>query len=823
MASGGTRLEVLALLALAFAAPRTASAQVGSEARDAAAAESSVTPPKLSKFVPAVYPPDAQEKGLEAAVVLALDIDAAGKVTAAEVVEPAGNGFDEAARAAAAQFEFEPAHRQGRPVKSRILYRYEFRFEPPPEPAPPAPSSMGGRVLDASGEQPLAGALVRLQRQGTLVAERVTGTDGNFDFRDLPAGDYELAITAAGFLPISLTETLGAEERLSATYRLEMPSTEQGVNIVVHGTRPRREVTRRPISRRELSRIPGTSGDALRAIQNLPGVARPPSLSGLLVVRGNAEMTTPVFVDGLWLPNVYHFGGLSSVVPTEMIDEINFYPGNFSVRYGRALAGVVDAHLRETRDDNRYHGLLQVDLVDVRGLLEGPIPGVEGWNFIGGFRRSHVDAWLTPLLEDRDTQIEAAPVYYDYQFLIDTRPTPRSYLRLGVVGADDRFRVVDSSSATGGRIDSLDSSWGLGLLYNNALGDRLSLDLSLTMARLHQRFELSTIKADTVAYGTIARGELAWGMWERAKLRVGYDVLFAPYTLEGQVPDDPGPNAPEVGSFVTTPVRRFDESGVFLQPAVYAEFELAPSSRLEVVSGVRLDYTHETGRYDVSPRLTARYELVQGSPSTALKAGSGLFHQPPGLAEVTLSEEHSLRSMRAFQNSLGVEQELSEQVELSVEGFFNLLDGLVSRHSDDSGALVYDNAGTGRIFGAEMMLRYKADERFFGWLSYTLSRSERTWIPGEPSRLFYLDQTHILTALASVDLGRGWEIGGRFRYVSGNLYTPCHGGIFSSISSEYLCLNGPINSERLPPFHQLDVRVDKRWVFPGFTLGRTWI
>ena len=66
-------------------------------------------------------------------------------------------------------------------------------------------------------------------------------------------------------------------------------------------------MTRRTVTRKELSLVPGTSGDALRALQNLPGVARPPALSGLLVVRGNADQTTPVFIDGLWLPNVYHF------------------------------------------------------------------------------------------------------------------------------------------------------------------------------------------------------------------------------------------------------------------------------------------------------------------------------------------------------------------------------------------------------------------------------------------------------------------------------------------------------------------------------------
>jgi hypothetical protein len=239
-----------------------------------------------------------------------------------------------------------------------------------------------------------------------------------------------------------------------------------------------------------------------------------------------------------------------------------------------------------------------------------------------------------------------------------------------------------------------------------------------------------------------------------------------------------------------------------------------------VVSGVRADFTRETGRFDVSPRLTARYDVKPGFPKTTLKAGTGLFHQAPGLVDLVLKDEHTeLRSLRNFQNSVGVEQQLSQQVKLSAEGFFNLLDNLVSRQPGPDGALRYNNYGKGRIFGGEFLLRYEPDERFFGWISYTLSRSERTWVPGQPSRLFYLDQSHILTALGSYDLGRGWEIGLRFRYVSGNLYTPCYAGLFSSTGTSYLCRNGPLWSERLPPFHQLDLRVDKRWKIGDLALS----
>src|SRR5690606_12703080 len=127
-------------------------------------------------------------------------------------------------------------------------------------------------------------------------------------------------------------------EATEVVYRVSAETT--GIEIIVEGERPPREVTRRTIERREIDRIPGTSGDALRSLESLPGVARPPPFSGLLVVRGSAPEDTNAFFDGSLAPLVYHFGGLSSVVPTELLDRIDFYPGNFSARYGRVMGGI---------------------------------------------------------------------------------------------------------------------------------------------------------------------------------------------------------------------------------------------------------------------------------------------------------------------------------------------------------------------------------------------------------------------------------------------------------------------------------------------------
>ena len=89
------------------------------------AAKGQVTPPTIIHFEPSPYPPEAEKLGLEANVILQLDIDKDGKVTKATVTEPVGHGFDEAAVLAAQKFLFEPA-RRGTTLASTIL-----RLQPP--------------------------------------------------------------------------------------------------------------------------------------------------------------------------------------------------------------------------------------------------------------------------------------------------------------------------------------------------------------------------------------------------------------------------------------------------------------------------------------------------------------------------------------------------------------------------------------------------------------------------------------------------------------------------------------------------------------------
>lgn len=810
--------------------------------------------PKQTKFVEATYPPEAKAQGVTAAVVLFLDIDKTGKVTKAAVKEPAGHGFDEAAQAAAMGFEFEPATRDGVPIPVRIPYRYTFTItevEKPAETAPPTAGNLGGVVRIASAEAPLASAEVIVTGKDGTLRRTSTDADGKWSLPDLPPGLYQVKIAAEGFAPIDAQEEVVAGEATDVTYRLSPKS--EGIEVSVRAERPPREVTRRTIERREMSRVPGTSGDALRSIQSLPGVARPPGFAGLLIVRGSAPEDTQAFIDGSSVPLIYHFFGLSSAVPTELLDRIDFYPGNFSARYGNVMGGIVDVALRspdtECRGDygkqlekpknNCFHGLAQVDFIDTRLLVQGPLGG--GWTFAAGGRRSWFDTWLKPVLTAADAGVTTAPVYYDWQLIAENKPTAVSRVSLRFIGSDDRLKVLVSNPfaqdpAFGGNLSLGTNFYVAQAIYENELTRMVDLSSLVSVGHTGAAFAIGPAKFDLDIYPVNLREEFGFKLAHGFRLNTGLDFTLAPYHVFLRGPSPPRPGEVNQGPFSSRQFMTSDEASTAFRPAWYAEGEIQPNRRAQIVPGIRFDYARDTGHSNVSPRLNGRYDLRGGRAEddrpleerrlrTTIKGGIGVFHQPPQFQETNpVFGTPGLFANRAIHYSVGVEQELTRQIEVSIEGYYKDLDHLVSRTEVAGGTFRYGNDGAGYVVGMETLLKYKPDARFFGWVAYTLSRSVRRDRPDRPEHLFQYDQTHNLTLLGSYRLGRGWEMGARFRVISGPLSTPVLGppglpSLYAADAGAYTPLQGIAFSRRLPLFHQLDLRIDKAWQYRAFRLS----
>ena len=158
------------------------------------------------------------------------------------------------------------------------------------------------------------------------------------------------------------------------------------------------------------------------------------------------------------------------------------------------------------------------------------------------------------------------------------------------------------------------------------------------------------------------------------------------------------------------------------------------------------------------------------------------------------------------------------------------------------------------MYGLEVMLRHQLGKHFFGWIAYTLSRSERQSpvAPRDPALvsigdivpfsadginsnyrgvwdptqwfLFDKDQTHNLQLVASWKLPRRWDVGCRVRYVTGNPITPQLGFTnkqfeFDAARGRYVDIVGNLRSDRMGPFFQVDARVDKQWLYNSWTFS----
>jgi TonB family protein len=785
-----------------------------------------ITPPVLKKDEGARYPDQALRDKVRdpVEVVLVLTIDPQGKVTSATVEGAAGHGFDEVAIESAQKLEFQPAMRNGQPIAAKIRHKYTFT---------PPPARFTGRVTTQLRDTPLEGSTVTVESASGTKQNATAGPDGSWRIEGLPAGTYKITVEKPGYAPQTYEETLDPGTEARVDLRLSRPETPETApppssgleepveEVTVRGARPPREVTKRTLEQRELNRIPGTSGDALRAIQNLPGMARAPGIAGLLIVRGAAPQETGTYVDGTYVPIIYHFGGLSSVIPTEMLDHIDFYPGNFSTYFGRHTGGVIDVAVKDpsikkspksafgpAREGIR--GLVQTDLIDSRAVAQGPI-GSTGWNFAIAGRRSYVDVWLKPALEAAGSSVTTAPVYYDYQLMLQRDWDNKKHsVRFFFFGSDDRLEVLVRQVS--GSAPALTGSVGLGTAfyrmqarYVGKLSDDTDLRLVAAVGKDAVQFNLGDNFFNLSSYPVSGRAELAHKVATGVRNNTGIDILLQPYDIDLRLPPIPRPGEPPAGPFGSQPPLTFTESGALYRPALYDEVELTPFKGTRIIPGVRLDYTRENRSWDLQPRVVARQDITHEFPRTTLKGGVGRFANPPQPQETNpVFGVPGTRSIIANHYGFGAEQELTRQIEVSSEAFYRQYDGVIVQGAG--------NTGEGRAFGLETLVRYKPDKRFFGFLAYTLSRSVRRDAPNEPERLFNFDQTHILTAIGSYRLGGGWEIGLRFRLVSGNLRTPLAYGFFDANVGAYIPAQSfPPFGERNPMFHQLDLRLDKTW------------
>jgi TonB family protein len=833
--------------------------------------------PELLQGMDAPYPEAAKAEGRQGEVVLRITIDAAGRVALVEVLGSAGADLDWSAMGAVTNFVFSPAEIDGKPAPVAVEYRTVFElaevveevpieepeeefFEDELEEKPRGPRNLDGIVREAATKIPLEGVDVVVELAGSFdnpadgLVSAQSDEEGRFAFYGLPPGEHRITLAYSGYEPHFVVETIEPKQRTEVIVYL-VPSQGNAFETVIRERRAKKEVSKIALTREEVRRVPGTFGDPLRVIENLPGLARAPFVGGALIVRGANPQDSGVYFDGVDIPLLYHFGGLTSVVNAEFLEDINFYPGGFGSYYGRATAGIVDVTSRRLNLAN-YRGYAEVDLLDSGFFFGGPVKvgDLPTVTFAAAARRSYIDALLPIALDiiiGPDGQgVVATPVYWDYQVKAEVSPLPGNHFSLFAFGSDDDVKVI----VRGAGPNAPSINLGFKTTWHRLVGrweTRLPggirhfaqpyLGVNLANAELSSDLGLGVeFGVDSYTWGL--RDELRWAPVEEFEAAVGVDYIGTTFGAEINIPTP----FTEIGEFprvfprIVGTNQTIESSGLLNAGGFYSEMILRPFKFLQIVPGVRAesvlltnfpaelpDGTETDGSnvwlWNLDPRVTARLDVTR---STTLKGAFGVYRQPPdGQAVSAESGNPAALQPRALQYIIGIEQGLTDDINLDLQAYYTARDLLIQSTSEiiakgggEFDPIGFTNGGRGRTFGVEALLRHELTKYFYGWIAYTLSRSEIDLDENdEEFELTDFDQTHILTVVGQVNLPWEFTLGARFRAVTGSPSSKPVGSVHDLDTTNYGRISSPAGSVRLPWFHQLDIRVDRKWIFDSFS------
>lgn len=802
-------------------------------------AQGAFTPARLIESEPPLAPPLAP--GKEVWVELRLAVDAHGKVVRVEVTQSGGADFDAAATEAARSFVFAPATLDGRPIPVEVPYRAHFAgpLVAPPSPSPPPPEEIVsvvvqpliGQVLSKGERVPQANVRVIVDDG---VAHATTDADGRFRIDGLARGAHVVHFRGTDVRPTDEKIDMRVD---FPTRLVEFIAVKPRYLSRVRGRSALSDPVEQTVTSEEIKHIAGTQGDTLKAVQNLPGVARPPFNGGLLAVWGSPPGDTRVYADGVYIPTLYHFGGIRSTVNPSIVNTLTLLPGGYAVDHGRGLGGVVEMETRDPRSDG-IHGFVQADLVDGSGMVEGNIGRV--FSFAAGFRVSWLEFIIPAFAGDSDPS-RLDPKYWDYQLKLHFKASSRDTIDLFFFGSDDTLTFWLQPTEGLAHQFTQHTYFHRGVMrLQHRFGNGATLLIVPSVAidlpyQLDVNFGNATYTYANERVGWSVRAQAHVPLSRHLRLDAGIDYEGARYHFDARMN-------------LSGLVREGDVSGDFLgytQPdrssavaqdhMIFYNNSIAPfvaltitlfQQRLMVMPQLRLEsmifygYPLTSHRFTSAfllpePRLAARFKI---SSRVAVQASIGQYHQAPDSADFsTVFGNPALRPESAVHYVAGVEVKATATLHVELQGFYKDLRNLVVRKLQPNDPPL-DGGGVGRVYGAELLVRQELWRNFFGWISYTLMRSERIEHPGDPWRPFQYDQTHILTVLGSYKLPYGFQVGVRFRYATGNPYTPVVRAYYDVNSSVFIPLYGAPYSGRLPAFHQLDLRVDKTFAFNNWKL-----
>jgi hypothetical protein len=576
--------------------------------------------------------------------------------------------------------------------------------------------------------------------------------------------------------------------------------------------------------------------DLVRAVQLLPGVTTVGEGAQGFNVRGGSIDQNLILLDEAPVYNSSHLLGFFSVFNPDAVKDVKLYKGGIPAQFGGRISSILDVRMKEGNSKKlAVHG--GIGTIMSRFSIEGPLKKDKA-SFILAGRRSYIDILAQPFLSQSNQNSRL--YFYDLSGKINYRINDRNTVFASGYFGRDVLRFGDQFQFNWGNATGT-------VRWNHVFNQKLFLnttvfasnyDYALGVPSGNQEFNWTS---NIINHS--GKADLTWYLNPENTIQFGASVIrytFKPGAVTG------GQNS-IFGASALPDQRAFEYAG-------YISDEWNLSRRWQVQAGLRYSWFDYMGNKDVvyqyldtlagtrkearnpdysfidkykrvkgygnfEPRFSLKYELNE---SASVKASYNRTAQYIHLISNTTAATpidvwspatNNIRPQIGDQVALGYFRNFGVQkdIEASAEVFYkdmqnqlDYVDGAqLLLNKDLEGELL---PGKGRAYGLELYLK-KNTGKFTGWISYTLSRTERK-INGLNNNDWFVskfDRTHNLVLVGSYELNPKWSFSSSFNFGTGTPNT------FPNSRIEFQGLIFPYNSAssrnnyRNPDYHRLDV------------------
>lgn len=575
--------------------------------------------------------------------------------------------------------------------------------------------------------------------------------------------------------------------------------------------------------------------DLLKTIQLLPGIKSAGDGNSGIFVRGGTTDQNQVILDEANIYNASHLFGFFSTFNSDAIKDIAVYKGGMPAQYGGRLSSVLDVRMNEGNNQNTsVSGSL--GLISAKLNVEGPIQKDKSSFLLTG-RRTYADVFLKLDDEYKNNQL----YFYDlnakmnYELGKKDKLFLSGYFGKDALGFNDQFAI----------------NWGNGtgtLRWNHLFNSRLFSNTSLIFSNYNYAFRVKNGTNDIRIFSQIRdwnlKQDYQYSINQQNNFRFGWSSIYH-IIRPGEI----------TGNATSSINDKIQDKRYSLENAVYASNVFKPNNKLTITLGARLSAFSVLGGgnfynidaagnikdtlkyargkviktyYNPEPRVSVGYMLNNNaSLKAAYTRNAQYMHQittstGSNPLDKWASTSNIIQPQISNQYSIGYYTNiLHNNYEFTAEAYYKDMENILDFRN---GADVFLNEtvesqllfGKGRAYGIEFMLKKKTG-KLTGWISYTLSKTERK-INGINNNQWYnatQDRTHDIAIVGIYQVNKKWTLSGNFVFYTGNAVTFPSGKY--QVNGQTAYYYNSRNTDRMPNYHRLDfgatmqLKKTKKW------------